>query len=295
MPHIHRAALASSVIAPLLILTGLIYLRGWVRIRRVGRETIAVWRAISFLFGTVVIGTALGSPMAALDHEMLTAHMVQHLLLMTLAPAFILLGAPWMALLQGSPHQLVRSVVVPAFRWPPVRRLGKVLAQPAFCWIAATAILVGWHMPALFSLGLQSEVWHLVEHTSFLAAGFLFWWPVIRPWPSAAASPRWTTILYLFLATLPCDILSGFLVFCDRVVYPVYLSTPQHFGISALEDQQRAGALMWTCVTLVYLLAAAIVAVRLLSVRSAEENELMPPELPATVAAGTGQQSVEVA
>ena len=101
-------------------------------------------------------------------------------------------------------------------------------------------------------------------------------------------------MLYLFLATLPCDILSGFLVFCDRVVYTVYLSTPETFGISALEDQQRAGALMWTCVTVVYLVAAAIVAVGLLSVRSTEDNEGLRAETPATVVRGTGAQRVEV-
>jgi putative membrane protein len=81
--------------------------------------------------------------------------------------------------------------------------------------------------------------------------------------------------LYLFLATLPCDILSGFLVFCDRVVYPVFLSSPQSFGLSALEDQQRAGALMWTCITVVYLIAAAIVAVRLLLPRRSEERSML--------------------
>jgi putative membrane protein len=293
MAHTHYTALASSSIVALLILAVLIYLRGWFRIRRLGLETIAAWRATSFLIGLFFIGIALVSPIATLDHELLTAHMVQHLLLMTLAPAFILLGAPVMPFLHGLPCHVVRSDAVPVFRWPPVGRLGKLLGQPAFCWIAAAATLVGWHIPAPFSLGLQSEVWHVVEHISFLSAGLLFWWPVIRPWLGATAWPRWSTILYLFLATVPCDILSGFLVFCDRVVYTVYLSTSQHFGISALADQQRAGALMWTCVTLVYLLAAAIVAVRLLSARS--ENELMQPGSPSTVATRTGRQSVEIA
>jgi len=83
-------------------------------------------------------------------------------------------------------------------------------------------------------------------------------------------------------------------VFCDRVVYTVYLATPPRCGISALDDQQRAAALMWTCVTLIYLVAAAIVAVRLLSVRSPEEKDLMRLEMPATMTAGTGPQSVEV-
>jgi cytochrome c oxidase assembly factor CtaG len=69
----------------------------------------------------------------------------------------------------------------------------------------------------------------------------------------------------LFFATLPCDVLSGFLVFCDRVVYPVYFSAVRPFGLSALEDQQCAGALMWTSVTVVYLVVGAILTIRLLS------------------------------
>ncbi|MGC1451249.1 MAG: cytochrome c oxidase assembly protein [Candidatus Sulfotelmatobacter sp.] len=294
MEHIHSAAFSSSLIVALLILTALIYLCGWIRVRRVGVETIAGWHATSFLAGLFCIGIVVASPVAALDHELLTAHMVQHLLLMTVAPAFLLLGAPLFTLLHGLPQTRVKSVAFATFRWARVARLGKLLGQPVFCWIAATATLVAWHVPAFFTIGSQSEIWHVVEHASFFAAGLLFWWPVIRPWPSAEAWPRWSTVLYLFLATLPCDILSGFLVFCDRVVYTAYLSTPQHFGISALEDQQRAGALMWTCVTLVYLLAAAIVAVRLLSVGSAGENEPMPAELSVTVAPHAGQQSVEV-
>jgi hypothetical protein len=70
---------------------------------------------------------------------------------------------------------------------------------------------------------------------------------------------------------LPCDILSGFLVFCDRVIYPVFLSSPRSFGFSALEDQQCAGALMWTCVTVVYLIAGAVFTARLLSPHRSEE------------------------
>jgi putative membrane protein len=295
MAHIHSATLATLCIVAPLILTAFVYLRGWLHVRRLSLETIPGWRVTSFLVGLFFIGMAVASPIAALDHDLLTVHMVQHLLLMTLAPALILLGAPLLLLLRGLPHAWVKYVAVPGFRWRSVEQLGKFFGQPVFCWIVATATLVGWHIPVLFSIAMRSENWHVVEHASFLGAGFLFWWPVIRPWPSASALPQWSTILYLFLATLPCDILSGFLVFCDRVVYTVYLSTPQHFAISALEDQQRAGALMWTCVTLVYLLAAAIVAIGLLSVQRAEENELVPAKLPATVGGRTGQQTVEVA
>jgi putative membrane protein len=251
-----------------MVAAAFLYLRGWLHLRSASVNIIPGWRAASFLLGLFLIWVALGSPLAALDEELLTVHMVQHLLLMTIAPPLILVGAPVMPLLHGLPRQFVQAVVGPLFRWPPVQRVGRVLSQPAFCWLAAAAALVGWHVPAAFTLGLQSEEWHVVEHACFLGAGFLFWWPVVQPWPSVPTWPRWSILLYLFLATLPCDILSAFLAFCDRVVYTAYLSAPRQFGISALEDQQCAGALMWTCVTFVYLVPAAILTTQLLTTRS---------------------------
>jgi cytochrome c oxidase assembly factor CtaG len=222
----------------------------------------------SFLAGVFLIWLAIGSPLALLDEQLLTAHMVQHLLLMTIAPALILAGAPVMPLLHGLPQGFVRSALGPFLRWPIVQSLGRVLSQPGVCWMAAAASLVGWHIPAVFNFALQSEGWHVVEHASFLAAGFLFWWPVIQPWPSVPVWPRWSILLYLFSATLPCDILSAYLTFCDRVVYPAYLSAPRVFGLSALEDQECAGSLMWTCVTFLLLLPAAQITLQLLAPRT---------------------------
>jgi cytochrome c oxidase assembly factor CtaG len=257
-------------------------------------NAIPSWRAGSFFLGLFLIWLAVGSPLAAFDEELLTVHMVQHLLLMTVAPPLILVGAPVMPLLHALPRKFLQSILGPLFRSPAMQGIGRVLSQPAFCWLAAAAALLGWHVPAAFTLGLQSEEWHAIEHGCFLGSGFLFWWPVVQPWPSVPRWPRWSMLVYLFLATVPCDILSAFLVFCDRVVYTVYLSTPKHFGISALEDQQCAGALMWTCVTIVYLLAAAILITRLLSERSTAESELMQLDLHATLAPRTGAQSAEV-
>jgi putative membrane protein len=271
-----------------LVLAAGLYLRGWLRLHSASVNAIPSWRAATFFLGLFSIWIAVGSPLAAFDEELLTVHMVQHLLLMTVGPPLILLGAPLMPLLHGLPQKFVQSVLGPLFRWPPMQWAGLVLSRPAVCWLAGAAALVGWHVPAAFTLALRSEAWHIVEHTCFLASGFLFWWPVVQPWPSVPRWPRWSMLVYLFLATLPCDILSAFLAFCDRVVYPVYLSTPKHFAFSALEDQQCASALMWACVTIVYLLAAAILTTRLLSPRSAPESELMQLDLHATLAPRTG-------
>ena len=275
MQHAHHAAFESLWVSAPLILVALVYARGWLRVRKLDLHTIETWRAGSFVLGLLFIWLAVASPIAALDHELLTIHMVQHLLLMTLAPPSIWFGAPMKPLLHGLP-QGFGNVIRHCFRSaPPIQRLGRAIAHPAVCWLAAAATLVGWHVPSLFALGMRSGVWHTIEQVSFLASGLLFWWPVIKPGEGKSNGSEWPILLYLFVATLPCDILSGFLVFCNRVVYPVFLSSPQSNGLSALEDQQCAGALMWTCVTVVYLIAAAIFAARLLSPHRSEEQSIL--------------------
>jgi putative membrane protein len=276
------------------ILVACVYLRGWLHLRAASANVIPVWRALSFFLGLFLIWVAVGSPLAAFDEEMLTVHMVQHLLLMTIAPPLMLVGAPVMPLLHGLPTQFVQSVLGPWLRRPSVQWIGRTLSEPALGWLAAAGALVGWHVPSAFTLALHSEGWHVVEHATFLTAGFLFWWPVVQPWPSVPVWPRWTMLPYLFSATLPCDMLSAFLAFCDRVVYPAYLSTPRPFGLSALEDQQCAGALMWTCVTFVYLVPATILTLQLLAWRSFRKDESVQPEFRDIAAATPDPNVVEV-
>ena len=297
MPLQVQSALASWTLpVPLdlvLILEAFLYLRGWIRLRIARANMIPAWRAGSFVLGLFLIWVAVGSPLSAFDEQLLTVHMIQHLLLMTIAPPLILAGAPVMPLLHGMPQQFVQLVVGPLFRWPLLQWVGRVISQPVFCWLAAATALVGWHIPAAFTLASQSEAWHIVEHACFLGTGFLFWWPVVQPWPSVAVWPRWSILPYLFFATIPCDILSGFLVFCDQVVYPVYLSAPRRFGISALEDQECAAALMWTCVTIIYLIPAMILTTQLLAARSSQADNSGQEELPGTLDPRRDPQTVE--
>ena len=261
-----------------LILAALVYLRGWFHLRQAFPTAISVWRAAAFVCGVFFVWIAVGSPLGELDEELLTVHMVQHLLLMTVAPPLLLLGAPALPLLHGLPQLFSQKVLGPFLRWSVAQRLGRVMTQPVFCWLAATTALLGWHHPAAFALGLESHSWHEVEHASFLAAGLLFWWPVIRPWPSAWRHARWSIVLYLFLATLPCDALSAFLVFCGHVVYTPYSSAPRLFGVSPLRDQAFAGALMWVSVTFAYLIPAVVLATHFLSDTGAEDEGLIAPQ-----------------
>jgi putative membrane protein len=298
MPHAHHAAFESFWVSAALIVLALLYVQGRVRIRRLEPDSVGGWHAASFLLGLFFIWLAIASPIAVLDHQLLTVHMIQHLLLMTLAPPLIWLGAPWKVLAHGLPQRFVEAFLAPISRWSPtqrgMKRLGNALANPTVCWLAASATLIGWHIPSLFAFGLQSEMWHGIEQASFLISGLLFWWPVMRQWPTGSNRSEWSIILYLFLATLPCDILSGFLVFCDRVVYPVYLSSPRPFGFSGLEDQQCAGALMWTSVTVVYLVAGTILAARLLLPQSLHQYRPVKLEPRLNPAPQTTRQGLEV-
>jgi putative membrane protein len=272
--HIHHGATESFWVSTALTFAGFLYWRGWLGVRRQDHGKVAGWRDGSFILGLLFIWMATASPLAALDHDMLTAHMVQHLLLMTLAPPLILLAMPREPLAHGLTQRFLQAIGRP-LRSEPIQQLAGVVTHPALCWLAAAGTLALWHIPSVFVLGLRSQVWHSLEQLCFLASGLLFWWPVVRPSASTSRWPESSILLYLFLATLPCDILSGFLVFCDRVVYPVFLSSPRSFGLSALEDQQCAGALMWTCVTVVYLIAGAVFTARLLSPQQAKEVAML--------------------
>lgn len=252
-----------------LCLAALVYARGWRRLHIAFPNLISVWQLGAFMSGLFSLWIALGSPLVSLDHYLLSIHMVEHILLMTVAPPMILLGAPVLSFLYGFPQPFVRSARYLFLRWPSVQGLARILTHPVLCWLAAMVALVGWHVPPVFALALRSHSSHGVEYAGFFATGLLFWWPVVQPWPTVERWPRWWVPLYLFLATLPCDALSGFLVFCDRVVYTSYLTAPRLFSISPLQDQQCAGALMWACATFVYLIPAVVVTIQILSLQRA--------------------------
>lgn len=266
----------------LVVATAVFYVRGWIRIRGASHDTIPAWRLGAFMAGLAATWIAVGSPLVAFDDELLTIHMIQHVILMAVAPALILLGAPALPFLHGLPQPFVRSALGPVLRWRPLQKFGDALTHPAIGWLSAIGALIAWHVPALFELGLRSGFWHGVEHGSFFATGLLFWWPVVQPWPSAPRWPRWRIPLYLFMATLPCDVLSAFLAFCDRVVYTPYLDVRMSFSLSPLQDQECAGALMWLCATFIYLIPAVIITIQILSPKNPKMVQQAAPVMRST-------------
>src|ERR1700758_2175065 len=130
MPHLHHGApgsLESVLLTVIIIFAALVYLRGWLHLRSTSSSVISGWHALSFVAGLSLIWLAIASPMVALDHELLTVHMLKHFLLMTLAPPLIWLGEPVNALLHGLPQQFVERGLAPAGRSLPVHRIARAL------------------------------------------------------------------------------------------------------------------------------------------------------------------------
>jgi putative membrane protein len=276
--HAHVQMLSLTlVITGVLVLTAVVYVRGWLCLRKAFPELIAGWRLAAFISGLFLVWIAVASPLAALDHRSLTIHMMKHLMLMTVAAPLLLAGAPAFPLVCGFPRLFIKSDR-PFGSWS-ARWLERALMRPVLCWLAGTTAVIGWHLPAAFQLGMRSHWVHSLEDGTFLLAGLLFWWPIIAAQPLLAetrfneatltTTTSWSVPLYLFMATLPCDILGAFLVFGNRLVYPHYLSAMQLVSLSPLQDQETAGALMWVWVTFAYLIPAFVITVQLLSPQTA--------------------------
>jgi cytochrome c oxidase assembly factor CtaG/ferredoxin len=248
-----------------ILLSLAIYLRGWITLQFRVPFRFPTWRLLCFGAGLGTVFLAIASPLDAFSGLLLQVHMVQHLLLLMVAPPLILAGAPYLPILSGLPRTFAREVIGPFLIWLPLKRIGHVLLHPVTCWIAFVSSNILWHIPVFYELALNSPGWHLVEHLCFLMTGLLFWWHLLQPWPSRARWPRWAMIPYLILADIQNTALAAFLTFYDRVLYPTYNHAPRLWGSNPLDDQVIAGVIMWVPGSIIFLVPAAVIAIQFLS------------------------------
>lgn len=241
-----------------------VYLRGWLAIRKTRRAYFTGGRLLSFLAGMLVLWLAIASPVDGFADALLSAHMVQHLLLMSVVPPLILLGAPVVPLLRGLPRWVVKAILGPLIALKFPRRLGHFATQPMVAWLAMNLTFLSWHVPAAYDFALRNERWHDFEHICFLTTSLLFWWVVLRPWPSRSIVSGWMVLLYLISADVVNTALSAFLAFCNRPVYGYYVSGPNPFHVSALSDQIVGAVVMWVFGSFVFLVPAVLLTVRLM-------------------------------
>lgn len=272
MPPAVQNILADWTLPPwltgLTLLTAGIYLRGWVLLRRTRKAQFTPLRLASFMSGLAILWIAIGSPLDGFADAMLSAHMVEHLLLMSVVPPLLLLGLPAVPMIRGLPSVPRRLIFGPLVRSRMLRRFSHWLITPVVAWLLMNIIFLGWHIPAAYDFALEHESWHAVEHLCFLASSILFWWCVIRPWPTSPQRSRWSMLLFLVSADVVNTVLSAFLAFCGRPVYTFYLAIPNPLGTSALEDQVLGAVIMWVFGSFAFLVPAVYIAFRELSSES---------------------------
>lgn len=240
-----------------LLMLACVYVRGFRRLALRQPQRFASWRCWSFLLGLATFLFAVASPIDAFADLLLQIHMAQHLLLMMVAPPLVWMGAPINPLLEGLPRGFLKRGLGPFLAWPVLQRFGAFLVHPVTAWLAFAGTTWLWHAPALYELALRSPFWHDVEHLCFFAAALLFWFPVVAPWPSKPVWPRAAMLPYLVLAALQTTAFSALFAFSGRLFYPTYADMPRLWGISALEDQAAAGAVMWVPSSVVTLVAVS--------------------------------------
>ena len=207
--------------------------------------------ASAFAAGWLALAIALVSPLHPLGSALFAAHMTQHELLMVVSAPLLVLGRPTVAAAWALPAAWRR----PATAWtraPVVAGAWRTLGSPAGAWWVHALLLWAWHVPRLYEAALRSDVVHAAQHACFLGSALLFWWVLLR----ARLHGRGAAVAYLFGAMVVTGTLGALLTFANTLWYPWYARTTLAWGLTALEDQQLGGMIMWMPGGASYVLAA---------------------------------------
>lgn len=238
-----------------------LYARGAGRVWKragVGRG-VPLWRFRCYAGGILALLIALVSPLDPLGGALFSAHMVQHELLIMIAAPLLVLGTPIVAFLWSLPKRWRRRVGGWG-RARPVRSAWRLLTHPLCAWSVHAAAIWIWHAPRLYEATLTSATVHTLQHASFFGSALLFWWPLLHP-STHRRLGQGLAVIYLFTTAVYGSGLGAFLSLASRPWYPAYGDRAAPWGLTALEDQQLGGLIMWIPFGSLYTLAAlALVA-----------------------------------
>lgn len=223
-----------------------IHLTGWSRLRRQAGGAATVSGLALYLAGIAALLTALVSPVDRLAAERLSMHMVQHILLLMMAPLCMLLANPFAAVVWGFPAG-IRERFAGLFRdGALLRRALSALTFMPVAWTLYVVNLWAWHHPALYQAALRHQWLHDLEHWLFFAAAVLFWWPIVNAAPLfRPARPLGLRIAYLVAATLQNTLLGMAISLPERILYPFYGAVAGIEALSPIHDQALGGGIMW--------------------------------------------------
>ncbi|MFL5861957.1 MAG: cytochrome c oxidase assembly protein [Solirubrobacteraceae bacterium] len=242
----------------------LLYALGWRRGRAAGStHGPGYGRLVLFSLGLLTILAALVSPIDSLGDQLMLMHMLQHIMLLDLAPILLILGLN---------KVLLRPVTR---RVRTVERRAGFFAHPAFAVLAYAGFMWAWHIPAMYDAALRNSTVHALEHVCFAAAGTLYWWHLLSPIRSRHRLSGLGPVAYMVSTKLLVGVLGIVLAFAPASFYAFYEHHPHYWGLSPSEDQSMAGLLMALEQSVVMGIALVWVFVQMLgeSERQAQREE----------------------
>jgi cytochrome c oxidase assembly factor CtaG len=216
------------------------YVVGLVLAHRSGSQGLPWYRVASFVLGLVVVGVSVNSAIATYSHILFWVHMVQHLLLIMVAPALLVVGSPLTLLVQvtrGETRQRVRSALTSA----PV----SVLTHPLVGTALYALVIVATHLTSFMQQMMLHPWLHQAEQVLYLAGGYLFLLPLLGDEPIRWQPPYLVRLVVLFLAMAPETVVGIVLLQADHELFPAYAQIHRMWGPTPLHDLQRGGGIMW--------------------------------------------------
>ncbi len=213
----------------------------------------SVWRLLSFCGGILVIAIALISPVDKLGEQILAMHMVQHVLLLDIAPILIILGFTRVLL-----RPVTRRIHV-------IERRAGILAHPVFAAVLYAGGMIFWHVPFFYDAAASHSGIHVLEHLTFSFIGFLYWWHLLSPIRSRMRLGGMAPIAYMLSTKVVVGFLGIALTFAPSALYGFYTNLPQYWGLTPTSDQAVAGLIMALEQSLVMGVALVILFVSMLN------------------------------
>ena len=191
-------------------------------------------RTVAFMAGLAAIAVALG-PFDSVAESGLPGHMVQHLILIFVAPPLLLAGAPVRLTLAATPADTGRALARLSRS-----RLAWAMTRPGVALGGYAALILGTHVPGFYDAALAHPLLHAAEHVLYLIAGLLLWTPVLAPAPLPSRLSPLGRIFYLLFAMFPGAVVGLVLMTATESVYPAYGT-----AATAIHEQWQAGMVMW--------------------------------------------------